>query len=62
MKNTQSFGSERIVGKTPNGGKYSEIYYYCGYNEACAKEDATHCIIEERRKNGTLINRIYCML
>ena len=62
MKNKQSFGFERIVGKTLNGGKYSEIYYYCGYNEACAKEDATHCVILEKKANGKIINTIYCML
>lgn len=62
MSNVSSFGFERIVGKTPSGGRYCEIYYYCGVNEACAKEDATHCVIYEKKKNGTTINTIYCML
>lgn len=62
MSNTSSFGFERIVGKTPSGGRYCEIYYYRGVNEACAKEDATHCVIFEKKRNGTTINTIYCML
>lgn len=62
MKNMECFGYERKIGKTPSGGKYSEIYYYCGCNEACAKEDATHCIIYEKKKNGKTINTIHCML
>ncbi|MBE6675028.1 MAG: hypothetical protein E7596_07985 [Ruminococcaceae bacterium] len=62
MKNFESFGYERKIGKTPNGGKYCEIYYYRGVNESCAKEEATHCIIYEKKANGKLINTIYCML
>ena len=62
MKNIQSFGFERIVGRTTCGGKYSDIYYYCGYNEACAKEDATHCIIFEKNKSGKVLNTIFCKL
>lgn len=62
MKNIECFGFERKVGKTPSGGKFCDIYYYRGCNEACEKRDATHCIIFEKKKNGKLINTIYCML
>lgn len=62
MKNTQYFGFERRVGKTPCKGKYAEIYYYRGCNESCAKEDATRCIIYEKKKNGKTVNVIECML
>ena len=62
MISTQSFGYEKIIGKTPSGGKYCEIYYYRGVDEACAKEEATHCVIYEKKRNGKTINTIYCML
>lgn len=62
MKNFECFGFERKIGKTPSGGKYCDIYYYCGCNEACEKRDATHCIILEKNKKGNLINTIYCSL
>ena len=62
MKNFECFGFERKIGKTPSGGKYCDIYYYCGCNEACEKRDATHCIILEKNKKGNLINKIYCSL
>ena len=62
MKNTECYGYERRVGKTPSGGKYSEIYYFGEGGVACAKEDATHCIIYERKRNGKLINTIHCFL
>lgn len=62
MKNEKSFGYEKIVGKTPNGGAYSEIHYYKDINTACDKEDATYCIINERKRNGRLINTIYGIL
>lgn len=62
MKNMNGFGFERIVGKTLNGGKYSDVYYYCGYNESCAKEDATHCIIYEKNQYGKVISKIHCKL
>ncbi|MBQ7226429.1 MAG: hypothetical protein IJX02_07520 [Clostridia bacterium] len=62
MKNMECFGYERKIGKTPNGGKFCEIYYYCGCGEPCEKQDATHCIIFEKKRNGKTINTIYCML
>ena len=62
MKNIQCFGYERKIGRTPNGGKYAEIYYYNECNFACAKEEATHCIIFERKSNGKLVGTIHCSL
>ena len=62
MKNMECYGFERKIGRTPSGGKYAEIYYYKGCNEACAKEEATHCIIYEKKKNGTVLNVIHCAL
>ena len=62
MKNVQAFGYEKRIGKTPSGGASCEIYYYCGYNEICAKEDATYCVIFEKSKKGETINEIHCKL
>ena len=53
---------ERIIGKTVSGGKYSDIYYFCGYNQACAKKDATYCTIYEKNSKGKVINTIHCKL
>ena len=62
MKDAKGYGYERIVGKTISGGAYSEIFYFSGYNEACEKKDATHCVIYERKGSGALVNKIYCKL
>ncbi|MBO5287512.1 MAG: hypothetical protein J6B34_05245 [Clostridia bacterium] len=62
MKNEKSFGYEKIIGRTPNGGAYSEIHYYKDTNISCEKSEATYCIIYERKKNGKLINTIYGIL
>jgi hypothetical protein len=62
MKNMECYGFERKTGKTPSGGRYSETYYYKNLNEACAKEDATHCVIYEMKRNGKVLNIIHCML
>ena len=62
MKRIQEFGYEKVIGKTTSGGKYAEIYYFCDYNRLCAKEDATHCIIYEKAKNGSVLHTIHCKL
>lgn len=62
MRSIEGVGFERKVGKTPSGGRYVEIYYYRNCNEACEKEDATHCVIYEKKKNGKVLNVIHCML
>ena len=62
MKNMECYGFERKIGKTPNGGKYTETYYYKDCNEACEKIDATYCIIYEKKRNGKTINVIHCSL
>ena len=62
MKNFECFGFERKMGKTPSGGRYAETYYYKDCNVACQKEEATHCIIFEKKRNGKTLNVIRCML
>ena len=46
-------------GKTPNGGDYSEIYYFDDNNNPTDKNTATYCLIRECRNDGTIINVIY---
>ena len=53
---------ERIIGKTVSGGKYSDVHYFCGYNQACTKDEATHCIIYEKNSKGKVLNEIHCKL
>lgn len=62
MKNMECYGFERKIGKTPSKGRYTETYYYRNCNEACSKEEATHCIIYEKGRKGKIINIIHCML
>ena len=60
MKN--QLGYEKVMGKTIKGGDYFEIYYFNNDNEACAKQNATRCVIYERMKNGALVHTIYSSL
>lgn len=46
---------ERIEGKTPNGGDYSEIYYFDDDMKAVHKGQATRVKIRECLSDGTLI-------
>lgn len=56
------YGYEKVMGRTPHGGAYCEIFYYDNENVMCEAKDATRCIIYERKRNGQLINVIYGML
>lgn len=46
---------ERIDGTTPAGGDYSEVYYFDDNENAVDKSKATHVIVRECMKDGTLI-------
>lgn len=50
---------EKIVGETPSGGDYSEIYYLDDSNNAVEAEVATRCIIRECKEDGTLLNETF---
>jgi len=50
---------ERHDEPTPNGGDYSEIYYFDDNGNPVVAEKATKCIIRECLKDGTLINEIH---
>lgn len=47
---------ERIDERTPNGGAYSEIYYFDDEGNLADREKATKCIIRECDQKGNLIN------
>lgn len=47
---------ETLRGPTPEGGDYSEIYYFDDKGRAIDKSNATKLIIRELLDNGTLVN------
>lgn len=50
---------KKIMGKTPAGGDYSEIYYYDSDGSPIDEEKASKCIIRECKADGTLLNEIF---
>jgi len=46
---------KRIDGPTPNGGDYSEIFYFDNDGNAVDADHATRCVIRECKKDGTLV-------
>ena len=46
---------ERINEPTPNGGAYSEIYYFNDVGEPADETMATKCVIRECAVDGSLI-------
>ena len=63
MKNHKiCYGYEKVMGKTPRGGDYAEIFYYDNDNVMCEAREATRCIIYERKRNGKIINTMYASL
>ena len=51
--------SERIMGKTLNGGDYSEIFYFDEDGNLTDPQKAVRCIIRECKMNGELVNEIF---
>jgi len=51
--------SERRDNPTPNGGDYSEIFYFDDDGNSVDKTVATKAIIKEYKKDGTVINEIF---
>ncbi len=51
--------SEKIIEKTPNGGDYSEIFYFDKDGNPTNKENAARCIIRECKNNGELVGEIF---
>lgn len=50
---------ERIDGKTPNGGDYSEIYYLDKNKKSCDKRSATRVFIRECTAEGKIVQETY---
>lgn len=46
---------KKIMGKTPNGGAYSEIYFFDGSGNIADEAKASTCVIRECAENGDLI-------
>ncbi len=49
----------RVNETTPNGGAYSEIFYFDNDGNAVDETKATRCVIRECKANGDLINEIW---
>lgn len=45
--------------KTPNGGAYSEIYFFDEQGNATNKKNATRIVIRECAENGDLISETW---
>lgn len=48
-----------IEEKTPNGGDYSEIYYFDEENNIVDEKEASKCVIRECIANGEIINETW---
>lgn len=46
---------QKVNGETPNGGDYSEIYYFDSTGNIVDESEAVRCVIRECTKNGELI-------
>lgn len=45
----------KAIGQTPNGGAYSEIYFFDDNGNIVDETKATKCVIRECAENGDLI-------
>lgn len=50
---------QRIEGKTPNGGEYSEIHYLDSENNPVDEAEAVKCVIRECLANGELVHETW---
>ena len=50
---------KKINGKTPNGGAYSEIYFFDDNGNSVDESKATRCVIRECAENGELLNEVW---
>ena len=51
--------SKRVDEKTPNGGDYSEIFYFDENGNLVDEKDAQRCIIRQCKTDGTLISEVF---
>jgi len=54
--------TEKIFGKTPNGGDYSEAFYIDDRGNSVEPDKATKIIIHEYTKDGALIRETVCLI
>lgn len=51
--------SKRVNEKTPNGGDYSEIFYFDKDGNSVDQKNAVKCLIRECSKDGKLIKETW---
>jgi len=51
--------SEKVMGKTPNGGDYSEIFYLDADGNSVEASEAVRCVIRECLIDGTLVKETW---
>ena len=59
LKRGNILKSKKIYGKTPNGGDYSEIFYFDDEGNSTDSNKATKCIIQECKNDGSVIYEIF---
>ena len=54
--------SERRDNPTPNGGDYSEIFYFDDDGNSVDKTAATRAIVKEYKNDGTVVNEVFAFI
>ena len=50
---------KKVIGNTPSGGDYSEIYYFDLNFNIVDEENTSKCIIRECKSDGTLVKETF---
>ena len=50
---------KKVIGNTPSGGDYSEIYYFDSKLNNVDEKIASKCIIREFKSDGTLVKETF---
>lgn len=59
MNGGETMSYRKVVGNTPAGGDYSEIYYFDSEGNKTDEKNASKCIIRECKFDGTLLKETY---
>lgn len=46
---------QKVKGKTPNGGDYSEIHFFDADGNPTDEKTAVRCVVRECKENGDLV-------